>query len=347
MRIAVLEAVSAGLCGENPSPSLLAEGMAMWRAVVKDLLAIPDVMLDTVVDCRWHHLAPASLRLHCWNVTDAVEAIACWESSLEDADASWIIAPECDGLLERLVTTATTRTVSWNADPTAIRLCTDKLALARHLLHHEIATIPTDDEPWQAPPDCDHGSFIVKPRDGAGSHLVRRVDCLADWQTARTEFIPAAESPRAIRQPYIAGKALSIAGWFHPHGVEWFPVAEQQLSDDGHFTYLGGTVPARIAPHEHAAIRHLGEQAAATIDGLRGYIGFDIVLPIAAPHQPMLVEINPRLTTSYIAYRRLCADNLLAKLTDITNRVPPALRWRTDRRITFKAEGDVREIMEV
>ncbi len=341
MRIAVLEAVCAGLCGDDPSPSLLAEGLAMWRAVVDDLLANPEVTIATVIDFRRSRHAPPSPRLQSRNVTDAVQAIECWQSCLEGAEASWIIAPESDTLLERLVSTSESGTVtSLNASPTAIRLCTDKLALADHLQKHGIPTVATIAETWQSPPPLGRGVYVVKPRDGAGSHLVRRINNRLDWTAACIEFSETQPQPAAIRQPYIAGQSLSIAGWFDAHGVRWFPVAEQRLSSDERFTYLGGVIPANIATTAQAAIQKLAADAAATIPGLRSYIGFDVVVPVASPAQPVLVEINPRLTTSSIGIRRLCADNWLARL--LTEPTHP-LRWHTDRRIHFTATGDVRE----
>lgn len=337
MRIAVLEAVCAGLCGDDPPSSLLAEGKAMWHAVIDDLLAIPDVTVDTLADERWFPGTPTSPRFHCWNVNGFVEATLCWESSFEDADVTWIIAPESEGLLERLVTTASTQTRSWNASTDAIRLCTDKLRLAEHLLDHGLNVIPTELETWKTPPSFEGQSQVIKPRDGAGSHLVRRIDAETDWRCVRTEFQSAEPQPQAIRQPFLNGQPLSIAGWFGEHGVTWFPVAEQHLSGDGCFAYQGGAIPADMDVASRAAVQELASQAAATIPGLRGYIGFDVLLPTESPLRPVLVEVNPRLTTSMIGMRRLCGGAWL----NVASGQP--LRWHTDRRIHFTAAGKVRE----
>ncbi|MBX3438046.1 MAG: ATP-grasp domain-containing protein, partial [Planctomycetaceae bacterium] len=47
---------------------------------------------------------------------------------------------------------------------------------------------------------------------------------------------------------------------------------------------------------------------------LDGYIGFDIVVPVDDSAHPLIVEINPRLTTSYLGYRKLAAENLAARM---------------------------------
>ena len=46
---------------------------------------------------------------------------------------------------------------------------------------------------------------------------------------------------------------------------------------------------------------------------------------------PVVVEINPRLTSSYLGYRQLTDDNIPARLLD-TN--APALRWKSEP-VTF------------
>jgi hypothetical protein len=136
---------------------------------------------------------------------------------------------------------------------------------------------------------------------------------------------------------------VSVAGLFQPSGSELFPVVEQDVGCGGTFGnqyfYRGGCVPARITPTQVAAVQDLVRKTAATLPGLRGYVGFDVMLPRNHPDQPLVVEINPRLTTSYVGYRRVCRDNLMAAML---NGVSSAhtLRW-TDRAVTFTKSGEV------
>jgi len=225
----------------------------------------------------------------------------------------------------------------WNATPSALRLCTDKLALARHLDEHAIPTISTVLETWSVPPiePC-----VLKPRDGAGSWLVRRVDHAADWCRVRDEFATTAPQATPLRQPSIRGRALSIAGWFGEGFVDWLPVGEQRLSDDGCFQYQGGCLPAEITSEEAAAVRSLVEATAKTIPGLRGYIGFDVLQPTGDRLRPLLVEINPRFTTSYVGYRRLFETSPLSRW--LTGAVAsPSLR----QAIEFNADGQIRGVV--
>jgi tyramine---L-glutamate ligase len=334
-RFAVLEAVSAGLCGDRPEPSLLAEGQAMWCAVVEDLSQIPSCDVVTIVDARLVTEAAFATSVEVHRVTSSV--IDSWNALRDAADGPIIIAPETDGLLEQLVTAAEGRPQLkvWNASSSAIRLTTDKFALAQHLTANAIPTLSTTVEIWDEPPT---EPCVIKPRDGAGSWLVRCIDEVSTWQRVRDEFATTAPQTTPLRQPFVRGRALSVAAWFGEGFVDWLPVGEQRLSDDGRFQYQGGRLPAALTPVEASAVLTLAQAAAATIPGLRGYIGFDVLQPMDQPLRPLLVEINPRFTTSYVGYRRLLGECLLSRW--LTGRMESAA---TMRMVEFDASGRIRD----
>ena len=65
----------------------------------------------------------------------------------------------------------------------------------------------------------------------------------------------------------------------------------------------------------------LAEQALRTVPGLRGFVGVDLVLQNSvddqAGSQDVVIELNPRMTMSYIGLRALCRQNLASLLFDI------------------------------
>jgi hypothetical protein len=77
--------------------------------------------------------------------------------------------------------------------------------------------------------------------------------------------------------------------------------------------------------------------ACRSVPGIRGYVGIDLVVPDQAPHRPVVVEINPRLTTSYLGYRAL-AENNLAEWMLLPGRFERCVRWRKDF-VEFDADG--------
>ena len=71
------------------------------------------------------------------------------------------------------------------------------------------------------------------------------------------------------------------------------------------------------------------------IDGLRGYVGVDMVLGDAGDYA---IEINPRLTTSYLGLRQLCQQNLaelILRLAQGETVAPPT--WHTGE-VRFEIE---------
>src|SRR5262249_44896538 len=130
---------------------------------------------------------------------------------------------------------------------------------------------------------------VIKPRHGAGSTNTFLVRDRASLQAFFERPLDPPDLPPDILQPYIRGRALSVSavvstssgnlnGDEARHAIELFPIGEQRLSNDGKFGYLGGTIPAPEVPVE--AVHRLVTQACAGLEGgLRGYVGFDVLLP--------------------------------------------------------------------
>ena len=120
--------------------------------------------------------------------------------------------------------------------------------------------------------------------------------------------------------------------------------ATQRLTDDGTFSYLGGRLPA---PDElHPRIVRLAERALAAVElpGLQGYVGVDLIMGSAADGgEDRAIEINPRLTTSYLGLRRMTKQNLLGLWLRIVAGERPAPPVWSERAIEFDADGSARD----
>ena len=115
-----------------------------------------------------------------------------------------------------------------------------------------------------------------------------------------------------------------------------FPVAEQLLSDDTRFFYRGGRIPARDV--DEARIQTAALAACRCVPGLRGYVGVDLIVPADVHSPPIVVEINPRLTTSYLGYRALAVNNLAEWM--LPGRTQRPLEWRSGE-VEFDAAGNI------
>jgi predicted ATP-grasp superfamily ATP-dependent carboligase len=101
------------------------------------------------------------------------------------------------------------------------------------------------------------------------------------------------------------------------------------------FSYHGGATPLDHPHAERAAGAAL--RACASIPGLRGYVGVDLVL---TESDAVVIEVNPRLTTSYLGVRAALEENVAALvLAACAGRLPsvPPL----GRRVRFTAAGRI------
>ena len=339
------------MCGGGawPEPlicgSLAAEGRAMLCAVVDDLSMIADIKVETTWDAR---LGPPPFRCVRAQLAESHDdEQLLFQRLAYDCDATLLIAPEFDGILTqrcRAVEDRGGRLLSPGSR--AVEPCSDKLRLARHLREAGVRTIPTEtispenESPSAAVVAASPFPIVIKPRDGAGSQntfLIKDSEGLEQWRNA---FAAAPRISEFIWQPYIAGTSVSVAMIFSESGseVRILRVAEQLLSDDGRFSYRGGRVPA--CDVDRTSIQAAALAACRSVPGLRGYVGVDLIVPADGQSAPIVVEINPRLTTSYLGYRALARDNLAEwMLPGRTNR---PIEWRTGE-VEFNAAGNMAE----
>jgi predicted ATP-grasp superfamily ATP-dependent carboligase len=245
------------------------------------------------------------------------------------SDWTLVIAPETDGVLSercRWVGEAGGRLLGPTLE--AIRLTGDKRALAEHLATRGVPTLPT------LPLDSAAITFpaVCKPRDGAGSQATSLVRDRADLRRA-TAAEPGVEF---IMQPYFPGLPASVAFLLGPRQRLALPAAAQLLSDDGRFHYRGGRLP--LSPDLAERATRVARQAVDAVPGLLGYVGVDVVLGDGAD---AVIEINPRLTTSYVGLRALARTNLAAALLAVAGGETVApLAWR-DGAVAWTADGAV------
>lgn len=331
MQLLIYEFVTGGGCyswnGDLPGGSLLREGLAMLRAVVGDFCQLADTTVHVLKDSRLGSLDFPNCQVH---------ELACQQAERSElarlagqCDWTLLIAPEFDGLLlERCeLVSRTGRLLS--PSPELVALASDKQLAAEHLaaagvpMPRGIALQPglplPEDFPYPA---------VLKPRDGAGSQDVRLVHSSLD--------APDAKAASRL-ESFCPGMAASVSFLCGPGRQVPLIPCRQRLTDDGNFTYLGGSLP--LAPELAQRATALATRAVATLPAPLGYLGVDLVLG----HDPngeqdVVIEVNPRLTTSYVGLRALAETNLAAAMLDVAQAREVRLCFRPGL-VQFASDG--------
>jgi predicted ATP-grasp superfamily ATP-dependent carboligase len=327
VRVFVYEYFTATGLGREPgSPDhgIYLEGRAMRDALAEDFARIPRVEVLPFAD-----EAGASGGTAFWRTLQVSARIT--------RDADWIvaIAPEFDDILADVITEGRhPRSQVLAPLPWGFRLACDKLALAEHWREHGVPTPATTE---REPTACELFPIVWKPRDGAGStdtFLIRDRFELAQALAARDP------SHSMILQEFVTGRAASVAFLSGPRG--YFPLVPtfQLVSDDGRLKYRGGELP--IPPDLAERAVKLGQRAVECVSGLLGYVGVDLVLGDAGDGSgDRAIEINPRLTTSYIGLRALADFNIAEVMLRIAaGETGGQLRWKPGR-VRFGPDGGV------
>lgn len=298
MRVLVFEFVTGGgYAGRDMVASLVTEGDLMLAAVVHDLLAIDGVEVSV---CRDSRLNLPDLPIHVeWVDCDWQDA---WRHCLHAVDAVLPIAPETGGTLAYLCreVEAAGKTLL-NSRPQAVEIAASKLASYRYLL---AAGIPVVDS-WEADrvPEMGFETLVVKPDQGAGCqdiHLVageRSLDDFLTRQTCRSDWLV---------QPYVPGVSASLSLLVGDDCVCLLGSNRQRIAqvNDG-FVLLGCVVNGLM---DHASLLlPLVQRLCRAIPGLWGYVGVDLIV---TDNGPVVLEVNPRLTTSYVGLSRSLGRNV-------------------------------------
>ncbi len=346
MNVFVYELVTSGGCflPENrvsPGGSLLQEGQAMRDAVIEDFMAIDGVEVTAMQDVR---IPPAERLQQLGVLLHSVDSIASHRQLISqlatDADVALVIAPEIGGHLVRLTSQLHQAGCELlSPDLATLQWASNKIATKQRLVASSISTPPPVNRRHLESTAAD---VIQKPADGAGCEGIRR------WPAARWIREPVSpagldQTPYVIEQ-YCEGRPASVAMIGGLTGPITLTACEQFVtwheSGDGWLqpSYFGGRIITDSNHQERC--RRLANQVAQLVGPFRGYIGVDIALADATDgSNDVVIEINPRLTTSYIGLR--AATNINLAQTMLYAAAPDPVPWIPFRDVSFHTDGTV------
>jgi hypothetical protein len=316
-----------------PSGSMLREGTAMLRAIAQDFIRIPNVGVSVLHDARLPSLDIHGCEIH--SVSNVAEETATFLALIHQSHAVVIIAPEIDRILTercRLVEQSPDKLIGPGSP--FVDIASDKHATHRVLSR---ANVPVPKQ-WLLSGSSNmprlNGPVVVKARMGAGSNGVFRID---HPDQLNDRFPP--DGSWCVEQ-FCPGRHASVAFLCGKDGMVPLPACWQHLSDDGCFTYHGGSTIMEDELVERCV--RLGLAALSALPPVSGYVGIDIVLGDRVDGRAdFVIEVNPRLTTSYVGLRAMTDENLAEAMLQIARgRAWPRPKFHKSK-VSFLADGTV------
>lgn len=303
MNLVVYEHITSGaLCDEQLTTSLAHEGEMMLAAIVQDLLQLGQIHITVLRDSRleqpdWLKNASNITTKTCINHQQYEKH---WNDCLKNNAFFLLIAPETDNILfclQQQVIAA--NRVYFGCSVEATQLCSDKMQCFERL-HQEHITTPVTFSADNALLDkCLFDQpYVIKPQDGAGCLNTHKFDSLQQTREYLLSLSPDARKGLVV-QPYIDGLPLSISLYLDKNHIELLSINQQLIEQQAQqFVFHGcavNTVATQQFTEQQAMV--LAKQIEQAIPGLSGYVGIDFIL---SKQGPVVLDINPRLTTAYV-----------------------------------------------
>ena len=272
----------------------------MRDALLQDISCLP-YSVSTTVDAR---LRPPK---HCECVAIKAEddVWQVWKAHIEQADAVWFIAPETNGMLYALTQMATLQVkLVLGCGLDAIEITSDKMATYLALKAASIATIPTyyvDNWPK-------HNNALVnqpllaKPNDGAGCE---DTFCFVNAENLMHWLLHNKKQHTHVIQPFITGTPASISCVMLNGSARLLSCNTQMIELNHHTLCFKGVVVNGMREHWQA-FELVAQQIAISFPSLAGFVGIDVIV---RSNEIIVVEINTRLTTSYVGMREATGVN--------------------------------------
>jgi len=335
-KLFIFEFVSGGGYNTSSLPTaLFCEGYSMLKSIIEDFYN-QNFEIYTILDKRIAFLGRYLKANQIVLVDENCNYLEKYENMLLKTDACFIIAPEFSNILYELTEIATIyeKTI-FSIGLEGIKLGTSKMRTYEFFKRSNIPTpetylIPTLNNRLDLDFIYDkfhelNQSVIIKPEDGVGAELVLYINEKSQIDKLFGDNNVNLDSSRTyIIQRYIRGidMSISLIGISDKNRqVEpcIFSVNTQNIylpTGSIKSRYNGGMTPAVISRKTHNSLKKFLHKL--DFSYFKGYFGIDFLL---TPNDSIkFIEINPRLTTSYLGIRKIYTTNPLELLLRSRNK---------------------------
>lgn len=340
-RVFIFEYISGGGFNKMKIPlSLFSEGFGMLKVIIKDFKAI-GFEIKTILDYRIISIAN---QLDCdfiKEITEEMDFIQEFKNSLKDCQYIFIIAPESSEILYNLTQIAKKmekKLLSMDLDP----IIQGSSKIKTYNLFKRFS-IPT---PYTFYLKSENGKFnkeqalkyceqlktplIVKPDDGVGAESIYYFETSKDFDNFISTKVDLFDPNRNyIIQEFIPGTDLSasIIKRDNEEPIILSINAQNIILDQNEINYRGGITPVGNAEiFKQEVNKSLNKM---DLTRFKGYFGIDFIKK--TDDSLSFIEINPRLTTSYIGVRNITKKNPLLLMiypeVDPSEILDPSSKW--------------------
>jgi tyramine---L-glutamate ligase len=312
------------------NPSITMEGQAMLAGLLADLREIElEYPISKYSSIDLSEISNVKTKSKPLVINDDLSS---WlDENIGNYDTCFPVAPE-----ENLILYELTKKIEDNklknigSSSEAVFNCSDKFK-TYNLLKNDFPYVKTekiffkDLKKYKKVFNGNNGKMVVKPADGVSCSGVQMVYSYADFIEASIALKSVTSLPYFLLQEYVEGISASVSILSNGVNATSLSLNLQDIRfKQDRLHYIGGEVPFE---HELSGkANEIAEESVESIKGLRGYVGVDLVLD-ESNDEIYLLEINPRLTTSYIALRKLLNFNLgLAILKAVNGKLPSDIK---------------------
>ncbi|QDU79049.1 carbamoyl phosphate synthase-like protein [Polystyrenella longa] len=318
MKIFITEYFTSGQCpGITAENSLFREGWGMLAAFLEDAAkrtppGAPAIQCLTLLGAE--PLTPLPPDVEVYYAAQPEQAHEQFLALASSCDWTLVIAPETEGILLQQYDRVLAVGSRWlGCDRNAIEICSDKLAMAQLWDSLNLPTPSTQLLTEMPNLDSAHSiefPIVLKPRDGAGGDQTWKIEHATEFQRF-LQYATPEERQLYLVQPFVSGQPCSLGVLSLEDEDHLFPIGQQNIRWENGFHYGGGEMPVQLPTEVSSLLKDYVGQIRQALPGLAGYWGLDFIWDTENRDSPLsLIEINPRLTTSYLGYRQLTALNL-------------------------------------
>ncbi len=305
MKIFVCEFITAGGFVNQILPEKLAkEGDMMLQSVLNDLQKIDTLHATVTRDSRLDSLSDVDELIL---IEDDKNPFDIWEECFHKADICLIIAPETNNILYRLHELAEKNDCEiLGCDLDSIKLTSSKILCLEMLRDFELFT------PRTAILEKNNSltfPFVLKPDDGVGCENCFFIETESQLSnTLDNNF----EVATWINQEYLKGINASVSILSYKGEFKILSINEQEIEINQNQFFLRSIVVNKYF-YLYEKIKTEIEKILTAIPGLSGIIGIDCVF---SENDIYILEINPRLTTSYCGLSKSITINPMQYLLE-------------------------------